>query len=397
MLEHPLADTDRQIAVSNSSLFIVVSPRVGELFSYQGDCGSSNSTSPVMMCKRNRLIFSALRFLFDRNAGTICYILTSLAVRPFDHGASSGIISLIMPTRTTFLRRLTTVAIVAVLLTVCRASQGSEPCPQRCDGRWWLVNTRDVDCCENRGVPRFHRHDCDGLHPASADAFFSSLRADDILVIYVHGNRIDEQYALQRGRAYDKILSDYGDGPHIKFLVWSWPADRIKGQIRDIRVKAARTDCEARILADFLGQVPPHVRLSLIGFSYGARIISGALHLQGRYRAGLNARVAMLAAAVHSEWLAPGAEHGRAMLETNRLLLICNSCDRVLKRYRVVEKRGRPTALGYTGIDYRLPAGGGTLKQVDVCCRVGKRHDECRYLNIPEIAGPVARHSLWLD
>jgi hypothetical protein len=91
-------------------------------------------------------------------------------------------------------------------------------------------------------------------------------------------------------------------------------------------------------------------------------------------------RVALLAAAVHNYWLQPGACHEHALSQIDRLLIQYNSCDPVLQRYKCVEKRARPAALGYTGmhVDETL---GAWIDQRDVCCIVGKSHAEARYFN----------------
>ena len=65
----------------------------------------------------------------------------------------------------------------------------------------------------------------------------------------------------------------------LRFVIWSWPSDKIKGPLNDIRTKAWRTDTDGYYLGWFLQRMHPQSDIGLIGFSYGARIVSGALHV----------------------------------------------------------------------------------------------------------------------
>jgi hypothetical protein len=148
--------------------------------------------------------------------------------------------------------------------------------------------------------------------------------------------------------------------------------------------------------------------VSLVGYSYGARVITGALHmLGGGALAGQRLpshepprrpyQVVLMAAALHNYWLSPGSLHGRAADPTGRLLVLYNSCDPVLKRYRVVDKRTRPQALGYTGLcnAAAFRSDGRQVEQRNVCCIVGKSHGLERYLCSPQLMEHVRRCGLW--
>jgi pimeloyl-ACP methyl ester carboxylesterase len=173
----------------------------------------------------------------------------------------------------------------------------------------------------------------------------------------------------------------------VRFVVWSWPSDQIHGQVRDVRAKAARTNGEAFYLAWFMSQLDPGASANVLGYSFGARVATGALHLLGGGElAGRTlptgptprVRVALLAAAVHSHWLQPGACHGAALSQMDRLLIQYNSCDPYLKHYQFIEKHARPAALGYLGMRAD-EAASVWLEQRDVCAIVGKSHAQIRY------------------
>ncbi len=99
-------------------------------------------------------------------------------------------------------------------------------------------------------------------------------------------------------------------------------------------------------------------------------------------------RVMMIAAAMDFDWLEPCSSHGLAPLAVERILVVKNGCDRVLKYYSRLYGRHGPQALGYVG-----PAGtaGGKLDVVDVSCEIGRKHDFDRY----QASSPIYQHLAW--
>ena len=95
----------------------------------------------------------------------------------------------------------------------------------------------------------------------------------------------------------------------------------------------------------------------------------------------------MLAAAMDAGWLEAGCPHGLASLSVQRILVVVNGCDPVLKWYPRLYGRGgrRPWATS----DRR--ARRGKLEVVDVSCQVGKKHDFDRY----EGASSVLQRLAW--
>jgi hypothetical protein len=178
------------------------------------------------------------------------------------------------------------------------------------------------------------------------------------------------------------------------------------GLMRDVRVKAQRAHFEAYYLARFLSELHPDAPTSLIGSSFGARVITGALHLLNGGRLDSYqlprgarhspARVVLMAAALHREWLLPGEYHGRAFAQTDEMLLLYNTCDRVLRRYHLLDKRTRPEALGFSGLP-ASPASGHReqVAQMDVCRTIGGSHRERWYFSSPALMDLARRYLLW--
>ena len=101
-------------------------------------------------------------------------------------------------------------------------------------------------------------------------------------VIFVHGNRLTSWDAKCEGlAAYRRIVRQSGDEKPIRFVIFSWPSTQISGPLKDVRVKAARTRPAGCQLAWFVDQLPAETPLTMVGFSFGARIITGSLHILG--------------------------------------------------------------------------------------------------------------------
>ncbi|MFN0018811.1 MAG: hypothetical protein ACKVP0_11175 [Pirellulaceae bacterium] len=259
----------------------------------------------------------------------------------------------------------------ALLITACCALIGSsracaeESAPAekafepRPSDQIWVVNTRSIGCVDNGLGWSTSRYDAGYWKSGDDSSFYSSDDQETVTVIYVHGNRMDAAGAEARGLAIYRELFSSHEGGKVRFVIWSWPSDQIKGPIKDVRSKAYRSDDEAYLLARFLAPIPADRRVGLIGFSYGARIIGGGLHiLGGGEMAGrgieegkrANFRVVYWAAGVQDDWLLPGNVHGRAMPVGQTWLNIYNSCDSILWRFDKIDKCDSSPGLGYVGL-----------------------------------------------
>ncbi|MBA4104551.1 MAG: hypothetical protein C0485_02250 [Pirellula sp.] len=210
-------------------------------------------------------------------------------------------------------------------------------------------------------------------------------------IVYIHGNRVDCGYSKSHGLAMYRSLAarNHGDGP-IRFVIWSWPSSQIRGQVRDYQVKAARTKQVGWQLAWTIDQLPAETPLAVIGYSYGARVATGALHLLAGGRLGSlelaqrshpqrpPMRAAFVAAALDANWIRPGGYHGRALEQVDELLLVNNHLDPAMRFYHLAMESGaRP--LGYGG-PRGLGQFTGRVRSVDVTSAVGRHHAIEEYL-----------------
>ena len=78
-------------------------------------------------------------------------------------------------------------------------------------------------------------------------------------LVYVHGNRTDWSEAFSDAwRAYWSI-ADVAPHEPFRFIIWSWPAQKVCGLRRDARWKAARTNIDGQYLGWFIAQLDPQL------------------------------------------------------------------------------------------------------------------------------------------
>jgi len=259
----------------------------------------------------------------------------------------------------------------------------------------WLINTRCAPMSNPVGGESqiLYSHLSADKKWVSADQA-AFLAADDPAVptcMFLHGNRCSHTRAVQTGwDVSQKLKLDAPEKP-VRFVIWSWPADQIRGLRRDVQVKACRSDVQAYYLAQLISRINPKVRLGLIGYSYGARTITGALHMvaggefDGRSLPAAPVertpvRAVLVAAAMPNYWLLPGRQNELALGQAERVLVTRNCNDPVLRWYDRMYGRGGPQALGYTGpaSPSRLGEEREMLETLVLDCSVGRNHDwEC--------------------
>lgn len=122
----------------------------------------------------------------------------------------------------------------------------------------------------------------DGVsNPSSVDQLLGHINADieRLNVVFVHGNRTNLYWATQRGWLfYQQVVSQCPDDQPVRLVVWAWPSQQQSGPVRDFREKAQLADQEGNHFAWFLRRVEPTRPLSLVGYSFGARVVMGGVN-----------------------------------------------------------------------------------------------------------------------
>lgn len=278
-----------------------------------------------------------------------------------------------------------------------------------------LINTRGLGlACESEQLQRrlrCERYDPNSTtnrhwQPTSLEEVLTDCSAQLPTIIYVHGNRIARGTDRSRGlMVYRSLIRRSHPTTPIRFVIWSWPSAKIPGALQDYRVKAARTRPAGWQLAWFVDRMPADTPLSLIGYSYGARVVSGCMHLLGGGRLnGLKlehrehpertpVRAVFVAAAFDMNWMLPGGYHGKALSQIEQLMLLNNRHDPAMRFFHFSTKRQRIQALGWAGMPRTRSLGklAGKIASYDVTAQVGRTHSLHEYLSASQPLSHVWR------
>jgi len=272
----------------------------------------------------------------------------------------------------------------------------------------WIISTRNASRCNPCDVAaatleywrmEIDEGGCRRWLPADEDEFHASAQPKIPTCFHIHGNRTSHNEASSEGLCVLKCLKKQANGQQLRMVIWSWPSMRIQGPNRkDARIKAARSDVQAYHFARFVRRLDPDTRVGMVGYSFGARIITGALEmLAGGCIAGRHLdmqeesnepttsgnlpeiRIVLVASASDRCWLLPGRRHGSALDLTHWALITCNDRDPVLRWYPKMYGCSGPQATGFTGpaLTYKQRQ---KTEVVNLSCAVGKSHDWQRYL-----------------
>lgn len=265
--------------------------------------------------------------------------------------------------------------------------------------RWFLVSTRHLPyqvCQTPVENPPLEIRQVDGCKNTQLDIeqYQSMLSCDRPVMMYVHGNRMDASNLMSRCSQVFSQIRGYRRSRGIDWVIFSWPSAKLSSGISDFRIKASRCDSQAFYLAWLMRRhAQRSVPMGILAYSFGCRIASGALHLLagGQIRGvsrpevpllGLQVKVGMVAPALESTWLAARGRHGLATQNMDELVLLYNHRDAVLKRYWLIERVRRATALGYSGPTSFGPRFDGSRLPVqsrDCAPSVKLRHSEVDY------------------
>lgn len=286
-------------------------------------------------------------------------------------------------------------------------------CRLRPQDEVWVISSRHLGwpCDEDAAQPalKYWRWDCDkhNWRKTPASRFYESDSATVVTFFYIHGNRVDSWKAVDLGwYTYDSIVRSGDDPRPVRYVIWSWPSTEVQGQMKDVRFKAARTDAEGYYLGWVMSQIREDVPISLMGFSFGARVITGGMHVAAGGELGGQqlghaqprpgrVRCVLMAGALHNYWLAPDCYHGRATQVSDQMLILANSCDKILRKYHWVFKGEDPAALGVTGSTWQGDT--GRIAQLDCAPAVGETHDSLMYLDSPQLNHLARQYVLWRD
>lgn len=321
--------------------------------------------------------------------------------------------------RANFACRLLAVAFLAGVAVAQSASAIAGGCAARLGDQIIEVNVRPACCttdaaclAESVRVREYAVVDdstCRRWTDSDLESLFAPADPGVVTVFYVHGNKVDSCMARDRGlRVYRSLVRRACDERPIRFVIFSWPATEVGGLLKDFRIKAARTRPAGWELAWIVNQMPSDAKVSLLGYSYGARIVGGALHLlAGGQLNGLclcdqptghrpPMRVAFLAAATHAHWFGRNGYHGQAMEQIDHLLMLNNCLDPAMRFYKWIDKCGDPQAMGLCGPTCLDAAARSQVTCYDCSHCVGRSHDLFKYVATGRTMTRVWEHLMYV-
>jgi hypothetical protein len=261
----------------------------------------------------------------------------------------------------------------------------------------WLINGRLGHCnpCD-LGLLTVQKFELGQWQASSLDALLGSHVADQsrTTLIYVHGDRTDDAWALSRGmQFYENVFvktAEHRKG--VRFVIWAWQSE--KAQLRpskDFSVKSSRAKLVGKSLANALKEFPDR-RLVLVGYSLGCQAFLvglqelSCIHLQTRSSTGAGFRVCLLAPALDGNFVAAQHFHWGGAELVEAADIFDNSADRALKCARVIG--ARKAAGGGQSIQKLACQGGLPLSNVsifDLRNSVGNKHGVAYYSADPTL------------
>jgi len=240
-----------------------------------------------------------------------------------------------------------------------------------------------------------------------------------LTIIYVHGNFMERNNARERVRIIDRYFKAQTDRPY-RLLMLSWPSQREKKPLRDVFSNAESAECQSLYVAWMLQRLRDEPQVSLLGFSFGAKAVTGGLHLdaggvipcysvspQANRDASLNYRLGLVAPAIDRHWIEKRGRHHLALTHVDSMINLYNSRDPILRRYRFLDRFSRPIAAGFAGFagfealfDPRvtLPfVGQARIRQYDCGSVIGTTHSEKSYYGECPYFRTMIQHLLWKD
>ena len=224
--------------------------------------------------------------------------------------------------------------------------------------------------------------------------------------IVTHGSLVSwDDLMMESPRVYQWLKCAAPDKP-LQVVFFTWPSNDLPlgfcPQI-DFGILGRRAEYNGLYLSQLVTQVPSACPISFFGHSYGTRTIAATLHLFGGgdvlgYRLnhscgiGHRVRTVFAASAIDHHWLNPGDRFGRALGQTEALLVTLNERDLALHFYDIRSLWGH-TALGDEGFhrsDLRaIGWQAAKLSTLDVAPLLGCGHTWYHFYTHPQIAWSI--------
>ncbi len=254
----------------------------------------------------------------------------------------------------------------------------------------WFVDTRSADTTDAGRIAHLSMERIDAgpkagpkiacRTPSSVQDFFQTHDPNKPTIILIHGNWMTCGEMRSYGLAFHRKTKHWGEH---RLVLWCWPAAKEYCRIRpDAQTKYHRADAQGYILAAFLRDFrreAPEAKISILGFSFGAKVTCKALHELGRDDRAVEyetfqIRPVLLAAAMDQSSLSAGGPYRHAWHVIDKMLVHVNHRDKTLRFYPLLFKRGGPEAVGKGGMTGISAERRRKVKTASVTKIIGREH-----------------------
>ena len=227
------------------------------------------------MCKRNGCFFASpgdgfiaghgvqheLHLHRPCRSGNSCRLERSIRQRENAH-ADCDIMITAAP-RLRFRSAILAAALLSVIFLTRPAAAGEA------SGQVWLLSTRSAPVCGDlesglAAISYWRLGPDQSWLGADSAAFHSGDDQPWPTIVFIHGNRVDADTAVEYGCGIYRHIQETACGRPFRLVIWSWPSERIGRRNRpDVQLKAEWSDVQSYYLARFLGSIRTDVPVSL--------------------------------------------------------------------------------------------------------------------------------------
>jgi len=271
----------------------------------------------------------------------------------------------------------------------------------------WVLNTRTASLT-NPSERQFQRIEVQNFiqmresekshwKDSTFDEFWETFDTNVPLIVLVHGNYTSKAQAIESANMLEnKFFPGTGKFVNAKYrlVIWAWPTETVyKRHLPDAKLKGYYAIKQGEYLAWFLSLVPEGSRVSLIGFSFGARTTCEAVQ---RYSMNLSKEISeppiqirnlLLSPAIDEYSLVPRFRYGEVLAASQHLIVLFNSQDFALRLYPALTGCGGPRSLGLTGVPFsRIPADlRGKVTGINIQPFAQKQHTFTMFFRSPDL------------
>ena len=218
---------------------------------------------------------------------------------------------------------------------------------------------------------------------ADVKEFYAGDSADRSTVIWAHGFKTDMTGAAESGCSFrntiDAARAAAGSTRAYRLVIWKWSSERGAGRLRiDAQMKGRIADAEGRRLANFIGGMNASNNVSLVGFSFGARVVGSALQclatVPSTYMTNRTGRVSLVLASSACDYGAFDWNYANGAAIPAYVLNIYNPADFALRYYPFISDTGSQAQGVYPITGSAFTGAVGSAFNINVSGAVGKEH-----------------------